>query len=300
MTPMRLAILALSAALLTGAAADPPPRETTASILHALDGARREAGVPGLERDPSLDRVAAERAMEVATRPESRRFEPRDPVESALAKAGVRRYLRAAEHLQWLSGYPDVAGAVAASWRKNAAAWSQAMDRGWSAVGAATVEAPDGAVVVTVVFLEREVAPPDLALLESATVAAINAIRERRGLQPLAPEPRAGAAARAHSGDMARHAFLGHDSPSHGGFIARVKAAKVEYAAAAENVAKTLREPDPVRAAVDGWMDSPGHRANILTPTYDRTGVGVAVDEDGAYYFTQIFVLAPETKAGEP
>lgn len=293
MGPMRLLFLPIAAALLLGAAAGPPPQDAAEALLETLDRSRREAGAGPLRREPVLDRIAAARAAEVAGKPEAGRFDPRSPVESALKAAGVRRWLRASEHLQWLSGYSDVAAAVAASWRKNPTAWASAMERGWNAAGAATVTAADGAVVVLVLLVERETIPADLEALEAATVAAVDAVREREGLGPLVPDPRAVEAARAHSRDMARGRFLAHDSPTRGSFVTRLNAAAVAHLKAAENVGKILRETDPVRAAVDGWMDSPGHRANILTPAYDRTGVGIAVDDEGAYYFTQIFIEAP-------
>ncbi len=53
---------------------------------------------------------------------------------------------------------------------------------------------------------------------------------------------------------------------------------------------------DPVAAIVDGWVNSPGHRANLLHPHMRRTGVGIALDDGGVLYFTQLF-LQPEPTA---
>jgi len=49
------------------------------------------------------------------------------------------------------------------------------------------------------------------------------------------------------------------------------------------------------RAAVDGWLNSPGHRANILSPYFDRSGIGVAVSGGGMAYATQVFMGPPRT-----
>jgi len=49
------------------------------------------------------------------------------------------------------------------------------------------------------------------------------------------------------------------------------------------------------RAAVDGWLNSPGHRANILSPYFDRSGIGVAVSGSGMAYATQVFMGPPRT-----
>jgi uncharacterized protein YkwD len=46
---------------------------------------------------------------------------------------------------------------------------------------------------------------------------------------------------------------------------------------------------DPVAIAVEGWMSSPGHRANILSEEYSESGIGIAIDGRGAVYFTQVF-----------
>ena len=77
----------------------------------------------------------------------------------------------------------------------------------------------------------------------------------------------------------------------HDGFGKRVEmiSGQLSYSAAAENVAYNNQAySDCAEFAVDGWIESPGHLVNI-EGEYRLTGVGVAVDSAGVYYFTQIF-----------
>ncbi|HOX47245.1 MAG TPA: CAP domain-containing protein [Myxococcota bacterium] len=126
-----------------------------------------------------------------------------------------------------------------------------------------------------------------LADMEAQTHALINAERQAQGLPALAWEALIADAARGHSRDMSSgQVEFGHD-----GFDARVDALaeQLPWSSAGENVAWNQGYPDPAAQAVEGWMDSPGHRENILGD-YDRTGIGIAGDATDGYYFTQIFL----------
>ena len=77
----------------------------------------------------------------------------------------------------------------------------------------------------------------------------------------------------------------------HDGFEARCKMFNFsQYRGAAENVAYNMGIADPGKAAVDGWIKSPGHRKNLLG-NYNFMGIGV-FNANGNYFFTQIFALA--------
>lgn len=75
----------------------------------------------------------------------------------------------------------------------------------------------------------------------------------------------------------------------HTGFSERVRAIGIPYRGAGENVAYNQGYSDPATIAVQGWLKSPGHLANIKG-NYDKTGIGVASNSKGAIYFTQIFL----------
>jgi len=118
-------------------------------------------------------------------------------------------------------------------------------------------------------------------------VLLTNQQRQAHGLPPLAPEPLLARAAAAHSTDMATRQFFDHRNPDGLQVADRVTALGYRYATVAENIAAGQRTPAEV---VTGWMNSPGHRRNILLPEITQIGVGYAPSTD-AYgcYWTQVF-----------
>ncbi|MBE9100621.1 CAP domain-containing protein [filamentous cyanobacterium LEGE 07170] len=129
--------------------------------------------------------------------------------------------------------------------------------------------------------IDIRVDPMEVAVLEQ-----INAHRQSIGLTPLEPNPVIIAQAREHSQRMASESDLNHD-----GFSDRVAAiaSTLSYSSAGENVASNQGFSDPVAQAVEGWLNSTGHRDNI-EGNFNTTGIGVAQAADGSYYFTQIFI----------
>lgn len=126
-----------------------------------------------------------------------------------------------------------------------------------------------------------------IATLEKAIFDSVNQHRTNRGKPRLTLDTRISEQARTHSKNMASGAV----PFSHQGFAQRVQAiAKViPLSAAAENVAYNQGYSSPATIAVQGWLNSSGHRANI-EGNYNKTGIGVAKNARGAYYFTQIFI----------
>ncbi|AFZ36488.1 SCP-like extracellular [Stanieria cyanosphaera PCC 7437] len=124
--------------------------------------------------------------------------------------------------------------------------------------------------------------------LEQSVHQQINQYRQSINLPPLQLNSLISEQARMHSQDMAE----GKVPLSHEGFEQRAKAIEnsIDYSRVAENVAYNQGYSDPVTQAVQGWIDSPGHRQNI-EGNYNLTGIGVVKNDRGEYYFTQIFVL---------
>ncbi len=131
--------------------------------------------------------------------------------------------------------------------------------------------------------------------MEMATHHAINAERTTRFISALTMDNTLRNVARAHSQDMIDRDFFAHLNPDGDNVGERLTAAGVRYSMAGENIAWNRGFADPVAVAVDGWMDSPGHRANILRAEYSHTGIGIAVNSQNAYYFTQVFALPSKT-----
>jgi uncharacterized protein YkwD len=133
--------------------------------------------------------------------------------------------------------------------------------------------------------------------MESATETAVNRVRVQHGLPPLVPSEVLVETARAHSEDMLRRNFFDHQDPRGRKPADRVTSAGVSWTRVTENLAMNSGQDDPVASAVEGWMDSPGHRANVLDPAVTHTGVGIAEDGEGGYTFTQLFVaLRPSSR----
>ena len=114
-------------------------------------------------------------------------------------------------------------------------------------------------------------------------LALANAQRAAAGCGPLTADPALANVARAHSADMRDRGFFSHTNPD--GLDPFDRAAKAGLSARAENIA--YGQPDPA-AVMDAWMNSAGHRANILDCSLTRLGVGVA-EGSGGPWWTQLF-----------
>jgi uncharacterized protein YkwD len=142
--------------------------------------------------------------------------------------------------------------------------------------------------------MNTNLASSSITDLEKTVNQQVNQYRASRKLPPLSVDPRITQQARIHSKNMAD----GKVKFSHDGFEGRAKAILSEgsanaipYQSVAENVAYNLGYSDPVRNAVDGWIKSDGHRKN-MEGQFNLTGIGIAKNAKGEYYFTQLFVLS--------
>jgi uncharacterized protein YkwD len=89
---------------------------------------------------------------------------------------------------------------------------------------------------------------------------------------------------------MTQARFFSHVDPRFGKPAQRLTRAGIRWKSCAENIHRSRGHSDPVRVALNGWLNSPGHRKNILDTTYTQTGVGVTVSAGGVYTITQLFV----------
>lgn len=107
--------------------------------------------------------------------------------------------------------------------------------------------------------------------LEARMLDLINRERAAQGLGPLRADPELAEVARAHSRDMFARGYFSHIAPDGKDPFDRMRAARVRYITAGENLALAPTLPQ----AHQGLMDSPGHRANILRPAFGRVGIGI-------------------------
>jgi len=142
-------------------------------------------------------------------------------------------------------------------------------------------------------FGARASADPDLTYLEADLYDQVNAVRIERHLMPLSRSRQLDAVARGHSLDMARRAYVAHESPEGANAIHRLESAQVEgFSLAAENIGATNRA-GPNREIVTSWLASPIHRTNLLAPAFNATGIGIARAPDGTLIYTQLYVTYP-------
>ncbi len=119
---------------------------------------------------------------------------------------------------------------------------------------------------------------------EQEVIKLVNEIRTENGLKPLTYDWQLGRVARYKSQDMKDNKYFAHNSPVYGTPFQMMKSFGISYRTAGENIARGYSTP---KAVVDGWMNSSGHRANILNSSFTHIGVGYVAD---GRYWTQMFI----------
>ena len=122
-----------------------------------------------------------------------------------------------------------------------------------------------------------------VASYEHEVVRLVNEIRQQNGLKPLTENWELSRVARYKSQDMLDNRYFSHTSPTYGSPFQMIKAFGLSYRTAGENIAKGYASP---QAVVNGWMNSSGHRANILNVSYTQIGIGYVAQGN---YWTQMF-----------
>lgn len=128
-----------------------------------------------------------------------------------------------------------------------------------------------------------------ISQMEVAVFERINEQRQKQGLKPLKMHETLRKVARAYSRRMSQEKFFSHYDPQKKSATDRVRSAGLRFRAVGENLFLSQNAPDPISGAVEGWMESKGHRANILTQAYTHTGVGIWKDGN-THHFTQLFM----------
>jgi uncharacterized YkwD family protein/spore coat assembly protein SafA len=119
---------------------------------------------------------------------------------------------------------------------------------------------------------------------EAEVVRLVNVARAQNGLAPLTTNWELSRVARYKSQDMVDKHYFSHTSPTYGTPFQMMKAFGLTYRTAGENIAYGQRTPQEV---VTAWMNSSGHRANILNASYTQIGVGYVANGN---YWTQMFI----------
>ena len=121
-------------------------------------------------------------------------------------------------------------------------------------------------------------------LFEDQVLALVNKERVKNGLSELSMDEKVRSVARKKSNDMYNKKYFSHTSPTYGSPFDMLKTFNIQYRYAGENIAQGYTTPE---AVVKGWMNSSGHRANILNAKYTKIGIGY---EANGNYWTQLFI----------
>lgn len=133
-----------------------------------------------------------------------------------------------------------------------------------------------------------------MAAVAREVMAEVNRTRVAQGLAALIEDAAIARAAREHSDELAARRTLDHSStdPERRTMTMRIEAAGGTWLRAAENLASISGPSSRVPPqTVQMWLNSDGHRRNMLSASYTHTGVGVSIDRFGAWYVTQLYVF---------
>jgi uncharacterized YkwD family protein len=137
------------------------------------------------------------------------------------------------------------------------------------------------------VLLDRSLKEEKGGPVQSEILRLTNEERKAHNLEPLKLHVDLQAVADAKAEDMYVNDYFAHQSPEHGSPFDMMKAAGINYSAAAENIARGYRSAETV---VEGWMNSPGHRKNILSERYTHLGAGYTSEGARGPYYVQMFI----------
>ena len=123
--------------------------------------------------------------------------------------------------------------------------------------------------------------------VEKQVQVMVNNERAKVGLSPLALNLQLSTMARSKSQDMIDKGYFSHQSPTYGSPFDMMKSFGFTYMSAGENIAEGQSTAIEIMTS---WMNSPGHKANILSNNYSDIGVELAIKTDGTCYWTQDFI----------
>jgi uncharacterized YkwD family protein len=121
---------------------------------------------------------------------------------------------------------------------------------------------------------------------EQKVVELVNVERQKAGLSILTLDSAISNIARMKSKDMATNNYFAHQSPTYGSAGDMLTEYGIKWSAWGENIASGQKTPQEV---VTAWMNSPGHKANIMSTNFTKLGVGYALNLNGTPYWTQMF-----------
>ncbi|MGW1072872.1 CAP domain-containing protein [Streptomyces sp. NPDC002537] len=265
----------------------PAPAGGSDGLAGLVNSGRAHSGAPPVTVEPRLTAAARGHASAMAAQGRLSAEGPDGVSVFQRVTGGGYAYLGIAEHL--VSG-PRSEGEFLEYCLGHEEARGPLRDATLTEVGLGhAVDARSGTTYWTALWA-KPFSMDGLARTAAEVVALTNAERTAAGLRPLADDRLLAAAAQGHSSDMVARDFYAHTSPEGRQPWDRAAAAGCTHRGIGENIACGQRSPAEV---VQGWMDSPGHRANILKPDFTHIGIGFAGGGRTGTYWTQLFGLSP-------
>lgn len=127
--------------------------------------------------------------------------------------------------------------------------------------------------------------------LEKLAFSLANQKRADNGLTPVEWNDEVAKVARLHSENMVKFKFFAHTGIDGKNVDGRADSfGLTKWTLIGENIAYNRGYKNPVETAVEKWMLSPSHRENLLNDRWRESAIGIAVTDDGTYYFTQVFI----------
>jgi len=254
-------------------------------LLRLINAERSRVGSPPLHLDDALSRAAQQHADEISRNGDFQSGSS-EGMRNRLQQAGYHAY-EWTENLTQSGADPD--GLLSYWKRRNPSTFQDLMDERYRDIGFG-ISRLDGTPLYSFLFavpLSDHLARETTHLRDSGAVreemlALVNAARKKAGLKTLRLNSVLHKAAQAHSEDMLARGYFDHESPSGTTVRERSRKAGYDWAAIGENIAFGQTSVEEV---METWMDSPGHRKNILSRNFTEMGVGLALGKgpDGKY-----------------
>ena len=249
-----------------------------AAFLRALNAERAKAGAPPFRLVERLTAAAQAHADELARR--------RDVDLELGSEQRMRARLERVGYVShaWVESIASSSGGVGhvvEDWRRQSRdVYAKVMGREFRDLGVG-VSQGRGVPLYTLLFAVPEeeffahgtAALADLGAVRAAMLSRVNAERRAAGLAPLAGNALLDRSAQRHAEDMLRRSYFSHKALGGSTVLERVQATGYPARTVGENIAEGQFSVDQVMA---GWMDSPGHRRNILDKNFRELGVGLA------------------------
>lgn len=284
-TKARLMLFAVLFALLpTLGRSMPDPR---GDLLRRINAERERLGVPALRLAQPLNQAAQQHAEEIV-RSGTMRLEQGSErqVSDWIRKAGYNSH----RWTESVTSSPDDFDQILHDWRRSdQPTWGSLMDAevrdlgiGLSRLGGTPLYVFLFAVPEVDHFTRTTGGLRDPERVRAEMLAEVNALRRKARAPALRMNPALQKAAQAHAQDMLDRGFFAHESPSNTTVRERATKAGYKWRNIGENIAEGQKSVDEVMTT---WMNSPGHRQNMLEPRFRELGIGLVTGKgrDGEY-----------------